>query len=148
MTNNKTRSLALALLITFLLALSGCGGGSSSPSNLTSEQSQPAPTDQTQTSPVPLSEATVTKIVDGDTIHARLSSGAEEKIRFIGVDTPETKHPSKPVQPYGPEADAYTRGQLNDKQIWLELDVQERDQYGRLLAYYNGPRKLDVTATP
>lgn len=95
---------------------------------------QPSPQASAQP-PIPLSQVTVTKIVDGDTIYARLSGGAEEKVRFIGVDTPETKHPSKPVEPYGPEAEAYTRAQLNGKTVWLELDVQERDQYGRILAY-------------
>jgi len=74
----------------------------------------------------------VTKAVDGDTVHVRLKSGKEEKVRFIGVDTPES---TMQVEPYGKEAAAYTKSKLLNKDVWLELDVQERDKYGRLLAY-------------
>ncbi|MFZ5688622.1 MAG: thermonuclease family protein [Bacillota bacterium] len=100
-------------------------------SNQTTQTSQ----NQTvETPPVPLISTTVTKVVDGDTIHVTID-GKDETIRLIGVDTPETHHPSKPVQPYGPEAEQFTRSQLDGKQVWLEKDVQERDKYGRLLAY-------------
>jgi len=78
--------------------------------------------------------ATVTRIIDGDTIEVSLQ-GKTEKVRLIGVDTPETKHPDKPVQPYGPEAANYTEKQLAGEKIFLEKDVSERDKYGRLLAY-------------
>jgi len=153
----RVRSLILVLLVTFMLTLAGCGGSSPPPANKSpapppaqQEQTQPAQTpdqaqapQQTLTQPaqvpakasVPLTHATVTKIVDGDTIYVRLSGGTEEKARFIGVDTPETKHPSKPDEPYGSEAEAYTRAQLDGKQVWLEPDVQDRDKYGRILAY-------------
>lgn len=77
--------------------------------------------------------ATVTRVVDGDTIDVSFN-GKSEKVRFIGVNTPETKDPRKPVEPYGKEAAAYTT-QLAGKEVYLELDVQERDKYGRLLAY-------------
>lgn len=79
-----------------------------------------------------LIKAKVTKAVDGDTVHVRLKSGKEEKVRFIGVDTPES---TMQVEPYGKEAAAYTKSKLLNKDVWLELDVQERDKYGRLLAY-------------
>jgi micrococcal nuclease len=62
----------------------------------------------------------------------KLESGKEEKVRFIGVDTPES---TTKVEPYGKEATAYTKSKLLGKDVWLELDVQERDKYGRLLAY-------------
>jgi len=78
--------------------------------------------------------ATVTRIIDGDTIEVSFQ-GKTEKVRLIGVDTPETKHPDKPVQPYGPEAANFTEKQLAGKKIFLEKDVSERDKYGRLLAY-------------
>jgi micrococcal nuclease len=76
--------------------------------------------------------ATVTKVVDGDTVHVTLSGGKEERVRFIGVDTPES---TKEVEPYGKEASAYTKSRLDGRKVWLELDVEERDRYGRLLAY-------------
>lgn len=78
--------------------------------------------------------ATVTRVVDGDTIEVDLN-GAAEKVRLIGVDTPETVHPTLGQEPYGKEASDYTRQKLTGKTVELEMDVQERDQYGRLLAY-------------
>lgn len=62
----------------------------------------------------------------------RLEDGGEEKVRFIGVDTPES---TTRVEPYGKEAAAYTKSRLNGKKVYLEPDVGERDKYGRLLAY-------------
>jgi micrococcal nuclease len=81
-----------------------------------------------------LFSAIVTRIIDGDTIEVRLN-GKTEKVRLIGVDTPETKHPNKPVQAYGLEAANFTKKQLAGKKIFLEKDVSARDRYGRLLAY-------------
>ncbi|MFD3447424.1 excalibur calcium-binding domain-containing protein [Microbacteriaceae bacterium 4G12] len=78
--------------------------------------------------------ATVQSVIDGDTFKA-LVSGKEETIRLTLVDTPETVHPSKPVEPFGKEASDFTKEQLTGQTIGLELDAQERDQYGRLLAY-------------
>src|SRR5690606_28591545 len=65
----------------------------------------------------------------------RLDNGKTETVRLILVDTPETKHPSKPVQPCGPQAYEFTKRMVSGKKVELELDVQERDKYGRLLAY-------------
>jgi len=76
--------------------------------------------------------ATVTHVVDGDTIHAALAGGKEEKVRFIGVDTPES---TREIEPYGKKAAAYTKKRLDGRKIWLEFDVEKRDRYGRLLAY-------------
>lgn len=76
--------------------------------------------------------ATVTYVVDGDTVHVILAGGREEKVRFIGVDTPES---TKEIEPYGKEAAAYTKSRLEGRRVWLEKDVAERDKYGRLLAY-------------
>lgn len=88
----------------------------------------------TQASPVPLITATVSRVVDGDTIEVAFD-GTKEKVRLIGVDTPETVHPSKGVEPFGPEASNYTKNRLDGKTVYLEKGVQERDKYGRLLAY-------------
>ncbi|MHB9293354.1 putative micrococcal nuclease [Hollandina sp. SP2] len=82
--------------------------------------------------------------IDGDTIKVRISNppaGLEtgETIRMIGVDTPETVHPDTPVQDFGPEASAFTKEQLQGKQVYLAFDWDLRDRYGRLLAYvYTG----------
>lgn len=78
--------------------------------------------------------AKVTKVTDGDTITVEVD-GKEEKVRLLLVDTPETVHPSKPVQPFGKEASSFAKDTLDGKDIELELDVSERDKYGRLLAY-------------
>lgn len=80
----------------------------------------------------PLHAATVVRTVDGDTFVARLGDGREERVRLIGVDTPES---TTRVEPYGREASAFTRRALQGRRVFLELDVQERDRYGRLLAY-------------
>lgn len=73
----------------------------------------------------------VTKIVDGDTI--KLANG--ETIRYIGIDTPETKHPSKSKQCYGAEASERNKELVFGKKIELTYDVSETDKYGRVLAY-------------
>lgn len=77
----------------------------------------------------------VTRVVDGDTIIINFN-GKEEKVRLIGMDTPESVHPdgTKNVA-QGKIASEYTKTMLEDKEVSLEFDVQERDQYGRLLAY-------------
>ena len=72
-----------------------------------------------------------TRVVDGDTII--LSNG--EKLRLIGVDTPETKRPNTPVEYYGKEASEFTKKMVEGKTVRLEYDWQQRDKYGRLLAY-------------
>ena len=71
------------------------------------------------------------RVIDGDTIV--LSNG--EKVRLIGVDTPETKHPKKPVEYYGKEATAFTKKMVGGRVVKLKYDVQRRNKYGRLLAY-------------
>ncbi len=78
--------------------------------------------------------AIVTRVIDGDTIEVILD-GLEATVRLIGVDTPETVHPSRPVEPYGKEASEFTRQALEGQEVWLEFDVGQLDKYGRLLAY-------------
>ncbi len=87
--------------------------------------------------------ATVVDVVDGDTVKlkwksSKSSSGASktESVRLIGVDTPETVHPTKGVEPYGKEASNYTKSILKEgTSVWIEFDEQQRDRYGRLLVY-------------
>lgn len=78
--------------------------------------------------------AKVVNVVDGDTVDVNLN-GEEYRLRFIGVDTPETKHPSKPVEFFGKEASEFTKYSLLNKTVYLEKDVSDTDRYGRLLRY-------------
>lgn len=72
----------------------------------------------------------VVRIVDGDTIEVRLQSGAIEKVRLIGIDTPES---TTSQERYGKEASEFTNNSLSEETIYIEKDVSERDRYGRLL---------------
>ncbi|MFZ5652427.1 MAG: thermonuclease family protein [Bacillota bacterium] len=76
----------------------------------------------------------VKRVVDGDTFEI-VNRGKIEKVRLIGVDTPETLKPNSEVEPYGPEASSFTKKMIEGKKVRLEFDVQERDRYGRILAY-------------
>ena len=88
----------------------------------------------------------VSRIVDGDTV-VLLMDGAPVKARLIGVDTPETVHPSKPVEYYGKEASAFTRNLLRGESVYLKYGLEQTDRYGRLLAYlYRAPDGLFVNA--
>jgi len=75
--------------------------------------------------------AAVIRVVDGDTLVVELD-GRQERVRLIGVDTPEVHGQ---VEPYGAEASAFAQERLTGAEVSLELDVGERDRYGRLLAY-------------
>ena len=74
---------------------------------------------------------TVVRVVDGDT----LILDGKERVRLMGVDTPETVHPNKPVEYYGKEASAFTKKLCEGKSVSLEYDWQRQDKYGRTLAY-------------
>jgi micrococcal nuclease len=79
--------------------------------------------------------ATLKGVVDGDTIDIAIG-GKTERVRLIGINTPETKHPTKGVECYGPEASAYTEQLLpKGTKLRVERDVEARDKYGRLLLY-------------
>lgn len=79
--------------------------------------------------------ALVTHVTDGDTIGVG-RGWRYETVRLIGIDTPETVHPEKPVEFFGPEASEFTRGQLKGKTVHLELEPSTQyNNYGRLLAY-------------
>lgn len=85
--------------------------------------------------PTPLIPATVSRVVDGDTVELTMPDGRSEKLRLIGIDTPETVHPTKGVEQGGKEASDYTKARLTGQAVLIELDVEERDRYGRLLGY-------------
>lgn len=86
----------------------------------------------------------ILKVVDGDTVQIKFK-GKPVTIRLIGVDTPETVHPNKPVEVFGKEASAFTQNLLLGESVYLRLGVDEMDKYGRLLAYlYRAPDGLFV----
>jgi micrococcal nuclease len=89
--------------------------------------------------------AFVTRVVDGDTIEARIG-GRLEDVRYIGVDTPETVKPDTPVQCFGPRASAFNHRLVERRRVRLVFGVERRDIYGRLLAYvYLGRRFVNAT---
>ena len=82
----------------------------------------------------PGEQAQVTRVVDGDTIEVQIA-GATYRVRYIGIDTPETVDPRRPVGCYGREASARNRQLVEGKTVGLEKDISETDDFGRLLRY-------------
>ena len=78
--------------------------------------------------------AQVVRVIDGNTIEVEMG-GRLYTVRYIGVDTPETGHPTKGAQPYGPEASERNRRLVEGRTVYLERDVSETDRSGRLLRY-------------
>lgn len=106
-----------------------------------SASSQPARSPSASRSPQPAfaptgptEPARVVRVVDGDTIVIDRGRG-QEKLRYIGVDTPETVKPGSPVEWMGPQASAANRTLVEGRDVVLERDVSEYDRYGRLLRY-------------
>ncbi len=77
----------------------------------------------------------VADVIDGDTVDLTIA-GHLQRVRLIGIDTPETKHPDKPVECFGPEATRFTESLLADgTEVRIERDAEARDSYHRLLVY-------------
>lgn len=76
----------------------------------------------------------VERVIDGDTLVIRYQ-GVLTTVRLLGVDTPETVHPNKPVEHFGREASAFTKRLLENEKVRLDFDLERFDRYGRLLAY-------------
>lgn len=129
----------LAVLAFVLAVQAGCGapdpapGPASKDPPLAENRTSAAEDGRRARPPGGLLAGRVTDTIDGDTIEVALANGRSEKVRLIGVDTPEISGGAP--QPYGPEAAAFTAKSLQGRQVWLETDVEERDRYGRLLAY-------------
>jgi len=85
------------------------------------------------TTPKVYIEVYVPRVVDGDTFVIRYGSRTD-KVRIIGIDAPESVHPRKPIEYYGPEASQYLKGLLKDRWVILTFDASLRDRYRRLLA--------------
>ena len=76
--------------------------------------------------PVPVPE-----VVDGDTVELPFGN-ADERVRLVGIDTPEV---FEDPEPFGPEASAFTKELLTGRVVYVEIAVEERDRFGRVLAY-------------
>jgi micrococcal nuclease len=122
------RRLGTVLTVSAALALgvSACGSDVSAAGTTVGASAPPSTS---------VANAIVVRVVDGDTIDASVN-GTEERVRLIGIDTPETVKPETPVQCWGPEASEHTKELLPPgTPVHLERDLVARDDYGRLLAY-------------
>jgi micrococcal nuclease len=119
----------LALLAVAALLLAGCRP-EQAPRLVTS------PAERATWPAVPADAVTVRveRVVDGDTFIAAVA-GRSERVRLIGVDTPETVDPNRPVQPYGEQASDFAKQMLGGRTVRLVGDVEPRDKFGRVLAY-------------
>jgi micrococcal nuclease len=111
------RLLRSCLLLVSAFALAGCAGvlEGSDPSGPTT--------------------VTVVRVVDGDTLLVRFASGKRERVRVIGIDTPEDVAPGRPVQCWSRRAAAFTRQALEGRSVTLVPGRERHDRYGRTLAY-------------
>lgn len=146
----------IALCCTLLL-LSACGAQAQAPAEPPSQISRPRtdvvnpsrarpeagrrpdkrsgdPAAESKPKPGSVNMVPVTRVIDGDTIEVDYR-GSTADIRLIGIDTPETVHPSVSVECFGPAASRFTTASLTGETVRLEFDVERRDHYGRLLAY-------------
>jgi micrococcal nuclease len=115
---------AATVVLTCVVATSGCSAGDT---------------------PAADGLATVTEVIDGDTIDVEIG-GRTERVRLIGIDTPETKKPNTPIECYGPQASAFTASLLPvGTTVRIERDIVGRDDYGRLLGYVH---LVDGDGTP
>lgn len=86
--------------------------------------------------PDDLLEVVCVRVVDGDTAWFEdVDEYVVHKVRFIGIDTPETVHPDMPEQPFGKEASAFTTATLLGQTAYLEYDIEPHDRYDRHLCY-------------
>ncbi len=121
-------------------APSGSGGGSSIQTSETASEGAPAsPTTEPQSPPVPANRRgpfRVVRVADGDTLSVRIGSDIS-KVRVVGINTPESVDPRRPVQCYGREASDRAKQLLSGESVWLETDPSQsqKDAYGRLLAF-------------
>jgi micrococcal nuclease len=123
-------SRSLALVVTTLLAATSCG---EEPHTDIATVTAPAATAPDQGALEP--NATIERVVDGDTIIAQIN-GQRERVRLLGIDTPESVAQTRPDQCFGAEASLYLKSLLPEgTAITLIRDQEARDQYDRLLAY-------------
>jgi micrococcal nuclease len=110
---------------------------SSTPEATATASRTPTKTPHPTATPTPTPEMTTafcTRVIDGDTIEVEID-GELYTVRYIGIDSPETKHPEKPVEYMGMEATAANRAMVEQKPVLLEKDVSDTDRFDRLLRY-------------
>jgi endonuclease YncB( thermonuclease family) len=133
----QVRPVVVLLLVLSLVLLAGCEGlveevgGGRAPADLATGAAErkawPDP-------PEDAVRAKVQRVSDGDTFVATVK-GRRERVRVIGVDTPESVDPSRPDEPYGQEASDFAKHYLDGETVRLAGDAEPRDRYGRMLAY-------------
>lgn len=133
-----TRILAI-LLIAISLTFIACTTPSEStptptPDSTPSQTTEPNSEPTTETPSPSEIQAQVIRVIDGDTIEVNID-GQIYKLRYIGIDTPETVHPTRGEEPCGKEASDKNRELVEGKVVRLEKDISETDKYGRLLRY-------------
>ena len=126
-------------VVALLLLAAACAQPSGAPSPTKGTATTSDPTGATfepssSLTPVGLEAAFVINVVDGDTIDV-LIGGRELRVRYIGIDTPETVDPQRPVECFGREASKRNRELVEGMTVGLERDVSETDQFGRLLRH-------------
>jgi endonuclease YncB( thermonuclease family) len=87
----------------------------------------------------------VQRVVDGDTVEVRPEVEGTEDVRLLGVDTPETVDPNEDVEPFGPQASAFTKQRLEGERVTLVFDEERVDSSGRALAFVRLGRAGDAT---
>lgn len=149
------RLVSLLCLILVASALVGCGnsatikpgygaGAGTAPKRTPSGASRTMPCSATQTSfqpdgplisDLPKVEVTLVRVVDGDTIVIKMPDGSQEKLRYIGIDAPESVQPEQPVEYLGKEASLHNASLLDSGSLRISFDIERYDEYGRMLAY-------------
>jgi micrococcal nuclease len=130
----------LLLLVLALVVVAGCqgdvegggpGNGGRAPGGLATTETERASWPDPPKDAVPVR---VQRVTDGDTFVATVK-GRRERIRIIGVDTPESVDPRRPDEPFGEEASNFAKHHLDGATVRLAGDAEPRDRYGRMLAY-------------
>lgn len=143
--SSKTKWIISGIFIFIILTNLLAGENKQNPSNAASKPTVQAQTQSTKPDILPTTITSqpskslqslnqlvkVTRVVDGDTIE--IEGG--QRVRYIGIDTPETVDPRKAVQCFGKEASTKNKELVEGKQVRLEKDISETDKYGRLLRY-------------
>ena len=138
----RRRLVAVLVLLAMALVVAGCegfvegvgggsGGAGGAPADLSTSEAERAAWPDAPKDAVP---AKVQRVSDGDTFVATVK-GRRERIRVIGVDTPESVAPNQPDEPYGEEASDFAKLYLDGETVRLAGDAEPRDRYGRMLAY-------------
>ncbi|OGE31888.1 hypothetical protein A2631_02060 [Candidatus Daviesbacteria bacterium RIFCSPHIGHO2_01_FULL_44_29] len=122
----------LVLILTLILGISLIYQGIREPTILTSS---PSSSLQILGEATPSAQlVSVTRVVDGDTLEVSISGG-KKTVRLIGINTPETVDPRRPIQCFGNEASNETKRLALGRQVSLQKDVSETDKFGRLLRF-------------